>query len=366
MPSIGKDLATIREHLGFTIDDIREATKIPMDTLKSIEDGSLFEESDEIKTYVRSFVRSYARALKLNEEQVVQSLNQQESGNYYHLLLNDFPALHPAEGMRFEAQQPEPTKATPRDEEASPDAPAHGDKESSKQTPPDPKPEASAASTRPSGAVDKSQSKLRSVDWADMGKRFAEPQHKTPVWVIGIVIVAVVLFISVYLMVRFDAFSGSETIDGPADMNDVPETVEGPSNGLILDLTDQPPEESAITELDDILYLTILAATGPMDPVRVWSDEKPRIDPYWIEQGTGFNFEFRDTIRLRGRYSDMLLFLNGHRIDNPRVNHFNSEENMVELTRSLFDSDPKWASPVPLELPDNVAAPDSIVNRPAF
>jgi hypothetical protein len=85
-----------------------------------------------------------------------------------------------------------------------------------------------------------------------------------------------------------------------------------------------------------------------------------------VEGGVAFNFEFRDTIRVRGQYNRMLLFLNGHLVENFRQEHFNASENAVELTRSLFEDDPKWTTAVPFELPPNVPEPDSVANRPTF
>jgi hypothetical protein len=79
-----------------------------------------------------------------------------------------------------------------------------------------------------------------------------------------------------------------------------------------------------------------------------------------------FKFEFSDSIRVAGSYSNMLLFLNGNRIDNFRGQHYNPEENAVELTRNIFDSNPRWATPVPFELPEGVAEPDSLIDRPSF
>ena len=93
MPSLGKDLETIRKHLGLTIQDIQNATKLPLNTLRSIENDDIFEQQEENITYVRSFIRTYARNLKLDDELVTRALDQEEIGNYNHLLLNAYPEL---------------------------------------------------------------------------------------------------------------------------------------------------------------------------------------------------------------------------------------------------------------------------------
>ncbi|HCI71511.1 MAG TPA: hypothetical protein DHV30_13330, partial [Balneola sp.] len=61
--SLGSDLETIRKEKNLSLEDIFEVTKIPVHTLISIEKDTLFKSSSESKTYLRSFVRSYAKAL---------------------------------------------------------------------------------------------------------------------------------------------------------------------------------------------------------------------------------------------------------------------------------------------------------------
>ena len=351
MPSIGKDLAAVRRHLGYSIDDIQHATKIPLDTLKSIESGSIFQQTDELKTYVRSFVRSYGRALKLDDEIVVKALNQQEAGNYNYLLLKSFPEL-----SQKSTQQAPPVSETQPEPGESPDSGA-----TSVTSVPNDEPEEEKESPTPPPGV-------RSVNWADMGKKFSPAKKQSPAWLIGLVLILLILGATAYGFYRFDLHTLFERDVTLPDQQDEPAVTQNETaSGLSLDLSDEPPAEpDEVTELDELLYVTIYAAFDQLEPVRVWSDEKPRMDPYWMEQGLAYNFEFRDTVRIRGQYSRMLLFLNGHRIDNFRNNYFNSGENAVELTRSMFEADPKWANPIPFDLPGNASPPDSITNRPTF
>lgn len=352
MPSIGKDLAAIRHHLGYSIEDIRHSTKIPLDTLKSIESGSIFEQTDEIKTYVRSFVRSYGRALKLDDEVVVKALNQQETGNYNHLLLKRFPEI----SQKSTQQAPPVTETKPE-----PEPTQSKDKSDLSASVPKTEPKKEAKNpTAPPG--------VRNVNWADMGKKFSPAKKQSPAWLIGIVLILTILGAAAYGFYRFDLHTLFEREVTVPDQQEEPAVAQnGEGTGLSLDLTDEQPAEAEETaELDEVLYITVYAAFDQLEPVRVWSDEKPRMDPYWMEQGLAFNFEFRDTVRIRGQYSRMLLFMNGHLIDNFRNNYFNSEENAVEITRSLFETDPKWANSVPFELPGNAPPPDTVTNRPTF
>lgn len=341
MASVGKDLAAIRQHLGFTVDDIHAITKIPINTIHSIEKGSIFTSGEENSTYVRSFVRSYARAIKLNDELVVKALDQQNYGNYNHLLLNKYPELMPS-GTVLSAED-EVSIAPPASEPENENEAVTNIKDPATYTS---TPEPPTVST---------------VNWADLGQRFYEMDNKPPVWIIGAAIIVIVAFASGYFIINSELFVSEE--DNGAIVSPPIDPLESPV--LDLDVNQPEPTQQQAT-LGGTLYLTLYAAYDKLDPVRVWSDLKPRIDPYWLDRGQAFNFEFRDTVRISGQYTRMLLFVNGNLIENPRQNHFNANAGAVEITRTFLESDPKWATEVPLELPPNAVPPDSVVNRPSF
>lgn len=380
MPSIGKDLSIIRNHLGYSIQDIQHLTKIPISTLQSIEKGTIFVEEQEIKTYVRSFVRSYAKALKIDSDLVVKALDQQETGNYNHLLLHEFPELSdhiPAskkdkadtEDSASDPDQEKSSKKQKKTEEVkseSSDDEVDKKKDDSEETektlftPQKTKPKKAPLKSQP--ATDRSS--VNNVDWAGMGKKIKKEKKKTPAWLITLFILLLISAAAAYFVYQ-GGYLHSE-----ADTQTTPEeSVEGP-NGLDLDRTTAEPDTEIASEpesaLADTIFITIYAAYDRLDPVRVWSDLKPRNDPYWIEQGFAMNFEFNETIRINGPFDEMLLFFNGHRIDNFMTDFFNEEENAVELTRELFTSEPEWSSEIELDLPDDTPEPESIDNRPTF
>lgn len=362
MTSLGQDLAAIRDHLGYDIQDIQDATKIPLNTLQAIESGDIFSQSAEIKTYVRSFVRSYGRALKLDDDIIVRSLNQQEEGMYNHLVLENFPELY---AKADPVTPPEKTAPAPAKKEDKPKPQAEKPKEAKapkKAASQDAKEEEPKKEFSP--APDPG---VRNINWADMGRRFTIVDQKgTPAWIIGAVIVILLILAAAYFLFENNFFASDPIpVQEPVPEQTAPQNESG--QDLQLNLSDSPSDEQEPTHvLADTLYLTVYAATDKLEPVRVWSDLKPRVDPYWLDQGTAFNFEFSDTIRVRGQYSRMLLFLNGHLISGFRQNYYNAGENSVELTRSLFEDDPEWAVPVPHEIPEGIAEPDSIANRPSF
>jgi hypothetical protein len=362
MPSLGKDLIKIREHLDLTIHDIQNATKIPLSTLKSIEDDSIFEESKEIQTYIRSFVRTYGRKLRLDDQLVLEALDALEVGGYNHQLLKAYPDLAPPSAKTADKKIPEEKPADDSADEST------EENENVDQTGTTLKKDKAESVSRSKKSSRTEPPNVRNINWADIGKRFSTSRNNAPVRLIGIGLIVLVVLLMTYYIFTNDFFATEE----PQITNTTPvpeETIQDDESGIPLEITESPTQESEIdvpAELEETLYLTIYAATDRLDPIRVWSDLKPRVDPYWLEQGTAFNFEFSDTIRVRGQYGRMLLFLNGHRIDNFRQEYFNEEQNSVELTRDIFEDEQRWASPVPLELPPNVAEPDSVVDRPSF
>ncbi len=365
MTTIGKDLAAIRKHLGFELDDVHKKTRLPLDTLKRIEDDSLLSDPDENIIYVRSFIRTYAKALKIKEDLAVKSLDQHEVGIYNGLLLDAYPDLQPKK--RSKSDKPEESDQTKKDSASGVSG------ESKKKTD---KPSLDSQSdkkvTRPAQAemrqVPVSTSRVvKDEKWAEVGHMVHSRQNSIPVWIVGVIVIIVIALTSVYFIIDSDLFNSVGEVSEFETTQPPPAASETEGTELSLDLADQEPADPAPTALADTLYITLYAAYDRLEPVRVWSDIKPRIDPYWVEEGIALNFEFRDTIRISGQYSHMLMFLNGHRINNFRQEYYNQEEGAVELTRDLFESDiEEWSTPVPLDLPENVSEPDSLYNRPAF
>ncbi len=389
MPSIGKDLAAIRSHLGFTIQDIQYATKIPVSTLQTIENDSIFTRQDESKTYIRSFVRSYGRALKIEDELMIKALDQFESGNYNHLLLQEFQNLtnkerDTVEGAKDQVpvtdEQPIKSKPVSDSEDLFSSDESSIKLAAEKDESADTVHKANATEIK-SGISNQKISDnttssegpgtsgiepaINSVDWANVGQKYSSDKNKISAWLISIIILVVIAAAGIYILYQ-SGFFGSENQDDDTVTSTEMNATRG---GLSLDL-EEPPAEAAepetLSALDDVLHITVYAALGLLDPVRVWSDLKPRLDPYWLEQGAALEFEFADTVRIRGNYANMLLFKNGHLIQNFYDEFFEEEENAVELTRNFFNSDPKWATPIPLELPNGVDEPTSINPRPSF
>jgi transcriptional regulator with XRE-family HTH domain len=173
MPSLGNDLALIRKKLNLTLEDIQDATKIPPHILSSIEDDSIFSKLEENKTYIRSYIRSYAKALKIKEELIVEALDQQESGNYKGLLGNKYqPESRTAFELDDDEEEGEDTASVPVDEMVHDHSPEFSEK--SEQTAP-PEEDSTVQNVNPPPSIG-------SVDWAAMGRRFQPLRDRPKYW----------------------------------------------------------------------------------------------------------------------------------------------------------------------------------------
>ena len=217
------------------------------------------------------------------------------------------------------------------------------------------------------------------MDWADVGRKFNQEKKHTPIWVVGLIIILIIVVFVGYFLYQ-NGFLSVQNVMPEEQQEQITPASETSQSSLSLDLEDSlaasetadeymegtPSESEPDVQLGDVLELTVYAAYDDLGPVRVWSDLKPRMDPYWLEQGTAMQFEFEDTIRVRGTYSDLLLLKDGHLVENATQGFLQQEDDYIQLTREFFSSDPKWATSIDYELPEGVSPPDSIATRPTF
>jgi hypothetical protein len=89
MASLGKDIAFLRMEHRLSVEDVYERSHIPLSTLQSIENDSIFEQAEVNTVYIRNFVRSYARVAHINEQNIIHALNLQQRGMYHGNLLTE-------------------------------------------------------------------------------------------------------------------------------------------------------------------------------------------------------------------------------------------------------------------------------------
>lgn len=356
--SLGKDLATIRKSQNLSLEDIQNAIKIPLDTIKSIESGSIFDDQTTNKTYVRSFVRSYAKVLKLDDNDVVQALDEMEAGTYSGSLVagSESPEDYTTTS-EIQFQEENLTDSDPA---------AFETKRPTSAPEPNKKP---TQSKKPSSGPE-----INSINWADMGRKFTTAGKSSKVWitfsffiVIGLIAGSAYIFWDDITSIFQDpSVAQEETSDPSLDQEAIiPAPLDSATVVEQESQTDSNGQNFSSNEpitLGDTLTLSVYAAYGQLEPVRVTSDYNWRTNPFWMEEGQAHYFDFRDTLLIRGQYSRMLLLFNGHVIENPRQNYFDTAFNSIMITRSVLNQ-PEYLAPAPREFPLEIGPPDSIEYR---
>jgi cytoskeletal protein RodZ len=384
MASLGKDLAHIRKEQELSLEDIYEATRIPKKILKSIEDDSIFTDFEESGTYIRSYVRSYAKALSIDEKQIIYALNKVEKNDYSGSLQSLFDE-HPKRSFEYdeeEADTDEESKDSDdlRDEDMIHDHSPEfqSDEETSWQD-----------STEPpkSSPLPKAEHPdVKSVDWADMGRRFQPLKSvRSRTW--AVIFIGLLIIIGA---VSFFYFYETDPDTGEIANNITTQPKESSEKGVSTDsleleivpsseandttettgqqpavTTDEIPNET-LSALPDTLTVILYAAYGRLEPVRVYTDIMDDINPYWIEQGEAIRFNFVNELNIRGQFSRMVLLLNGHPVPNIREEFYNPDSRLLEINRSYFENDPQWLQPTPDSLQIDAPPPFNIKDRPTF
>lgn len=330
MASLGKDLATIRNKKGLSIDEVQQITRVPQHILHSIEDDSIFAQIHQNTTYIRSYVRSYAKAVEVEENDIVRALDEVENGTYSGSLnpLTD-------DGSKQEADQPnaEPENTDKEQPQEQADSQANKPKE-----------------TKPKPKKDRAYDEVSAVDWVDVGRKAKLSQSKSKVSSGLLIIVLLAAILAAIFLLYHYYYGGSVQI---SSSQEEPTAIqpENPSDSLRESLipentksatADTMPSSQGV--LGDTLSIAIYAANGKLEPVRVYTDILGQQNPYWVPQGDTIRFNFVNTVRIRAvnQYDRLQLLFNGHIIQDYYQQYYNTESGMVELDRSLFENNPRW------------------------
>lgn len=376
MASLGRDLAHIRKEQELSLEDINEATKIPIRILESIEDDSIFTNFEDNATYIRSYVRSYAKVLSIDEKQIIYALNKVEKNDYSGSLQSLF--------------EKQPERSYENDEEHL-DSEDHQDtdmvhdhsSEFQSDQPDSTEDPTETPKTSPLPKAD--QPDVKSVDWADMGRKFQPLKSvRSRTWAgIFISLLIITAVISFFYLHETEPVS-NDTVEKQATSTQQKEASEQgvSTDSLELDIvpsstTDDTAQQQpattvnnipneALSALPDTITVVLYAAYGRLEPVRVYTDIMDDINPYWIEQGEAIRFNFVNELNIRGQFSRMVLLLNGHPVQNLRQEFYNPDTRLLEITRSYFENDPKWLQPAPDSLEIDAPPPSTIRDRPTF
>lgn len=381
MASLGRDLAHIRKEQGLSLEDIYEATKIPIKILESIEDDSIFTDAENNATYIRSYVRGYAKALSIDEKQIIYALNKVEKNDYSGSLQS-----------LFEEQPDDSYEDSEEDDadEESKDSDEPGDDRMVHDHSPEFQPDQTDLSEDSSEAPKSSplpkadHPDVESVDWADMGRKFQPLKSvRSRTWA-GIFITLLIITAAVSFFYFYETDPASTEAAGNQTTTQQEESPEQKvsTDSLELDIvpsseTNDTSEQQPVTTADDIpnealsalpdtLSVVLYAAYGRLEPVRVYTDIMDDINPYWIEQGEAIRFNFVNELNIRGQFSRLVLLLNGHPVQNLRENFYNPDTRLLEINRSYFENDPQWLQPAPDSLEIDAPPPTTIKSRPTF
>lgn len=90
MPSVGEQLKSSREKQNLSLHQVAETTKIRSDHLRALEAGQF--DGFTAPVYIRGFVRSYARHLKLDEAPLLAELDRELGEAHAGKVPNSMPA----------------------------------------------------------------------------------------------------------------------------------------------------------------------------------------------------------------------------------------------------------------------------------
>ncbi|MDZ7657893.1 helix-turn-helix transcriptional regulator [Fodinibius sp.] len=382
MASLGRDLAHIRKEQELSLEEIYEATKIPTRILESIEDDSIFTDFENNATYIRSYVRSYAKALSIDEKQIIYALDKVQKNDYSGSLQSLFDE-QPKRSFEFDEEDDDADEESADSDELQDKDMVH-DHSPEFQSDQTDSSENSPETPRSSPLPKADHPDVKSVDWADMGRKFKPLKSvRSRTWAgIFVTLLIIIGTVSFFYFYETDPVS-NEVANNPTTNQQTESSEEKVStDSLELDIvpatetndtTEQQPTATAddipneaLSTLPDTLSIVLYAAYGRLEPVRVYTDIMNDINPYWIEQGEAIRFNFVNELNIRGQFSRMVLLLNGHPVQNLREEFYNPDSRLLEINRSYFENDPQWLQPAPDSLQIDAPPPSTIRDRPTF
>lgn len=389
-----EDLKAIRENLKMSIQDVYEKTRISAENIRLIESGELYTRPDANKIYLRSFTRTYAKAVGVSDEDITTALDYMEADMYEGFLAEKYL------GSKLETVAPKVPPKPPFPKNPASDKPVGQKADDDRDEQTDKKSDGPLFDTSDSGDDDDDHAtepppprsehkKIRrtstrttsifapaipgrepleptddpadgSVNWADVNKKMVSRKDGNGLLIflglLGIILVAALIYM-IYMM---STANGDESDTGVA-------TVPGPrleqqmaSDTLGAPLAPDPAQLAAA--LPDTLVLTVYAARGNLEPVRILSDLFNIQRPYWVEAGRAMQFEFIQDIQIRGNLERMILMYDDRIITD--FQQYDAENRVISISREQFLRDPTMRSFSTDVMPDNLPRPVEILERP--
>jgi cytoskeletal protein RodZ len=382
MSQLHEDLIAIRQSKQITVEDIFDKTRMAVESIEWIENGLLFN-TDKNRTYVRSFARSYAKAIGIKEKDIVHALDLQEIGSYAGYLkevylpekkeaiekiqmapkvendakpeidtisdsVKEEPAKPPIKESIFKFDEPTTKKISPK--------PFVIDEETTNESGQKPLKTVSSRDLT---------SERKKVDWSETNKKINySVNKKNPLLALSLILFLLILAGGgIYYFVFMQKEVEDITIIDP--ILSEPYSEQGLS--LPSDTLDAPvaPDRSLspVTALPDTIEIHVFAAYGNLEPFRVRSDTFENRRPYWVPRGQAMRILFIDEISLFNHRDRMLILYNGRVINS--FAEENPAEQSVTIRRSQFVNDPSLAS-FTTDFPAGVSQPTRILERPVI
>lgn len=307
-----RDLRRIRKDREVPLTTVHAATQVPTSQLQSFEAGTLYEQSSLNPVYLRGFVRTYAEAIGLPPDPVLDHLDSALSGEYENHLAVQYLDVPPS--VVEPDPSPEPSDASPseanEDESQRPSSVGEGE-DVGENAPPIP-----AGSEESSEQPDRSevsppkQESSRSLEVAYFGNESdLWTKHRATLFVAltSLIVLGIVgVLVSTYLGgASSPPESPAEPTSRAAESADHP----SPDSQVTTDSAkaDEPPRPRADVTLGDTLHVTVLA-TADVREMRVQQDDDLR-RPYWIREGEARVFPFARRITLQNQLDSLRLLL---------------------------------------------------------
>ncbi|MCC5925130.1 MAG: helix-turn-helix domain-containing protein [Bacteroidetes bacterium] len=377
MASLNEDLLAIRNKKQLKQSDIFEKTRIPLNIIDEIERGTIFTNKSHQLTYIRSYVRSYAKAIGVAEDDIIEALDEQKNEGYSGILYTRYLAdpsdLSTVDGGRTTQEESAETQDSEVERKAS-GSDSTVTKGGNEYSRPDPKRDYNQTTPPPP--------EMESVDWAGVGKRVTGSNNKAVVYT-GL---ATAVLLSAGLFYYLLLFSPEDEIDvatteeltTPVVPDELQVDTEDPQTVTQPEVTPIPPPAQltpsapvrpsttpAVTgAVPDTVRVILHAAGGVLEPVRVTSDINNTRSPYWIEDSQAMNFEFIDNIIIEGQISRVAVWINGHHFVD--LMEYATGSRIIELSREALIQYPEMFSSAGDTTSQTIDPPSVINERPQF
>jgi len=335
MRQLHKDLKDIRTSQKISLDQVSKQTRVPVSLFNSIEDGSFFQDASYTRTYVRSFVRMFAKAIKIQDEDIVKALDQFEEDLYTGSLHRKYIL-----GKPDPEPEPQPETSSTQTEGVPPSVSGATGKAKYRpviQTPPAPPENFGSILTNPS-----------KINWEQLTRKFLNEQQKLSPLSIGLLIGVVV--ISLLSVVYSTLYEEQSSVNG----------VNPQTSGSIIQAEDttlattaEPLQTRNI--LQDTLSIIVYALNDRLAPIKITTDITKKPNPYWLEKGTGRRFSFVDSIRFESDITKYALIYNGHLISDLNPYLLPDNPKLILLTRATILGRPEWG--ITGSLSDSISRP---------